>query len=46
MKLFLLFVVGVFILGLFGPKKRNEMFLILLAITLFTAFGYFFLNQI
>jgi len=46
MKLFLFFLVGVFVFGLFGPQKGNQMFLILFAISLFVAFGYFFLNQI
>lgn len=46
MKVFLLYLLVTFLLGIFLRRKPRDRFLAVLAVTLFAAFAYFFLNQI
>jgi hypothetical protein len=46
MKLFLGYLIAIFLLGVFLRRKRRSIYLFVLAFALFTSFGYFFFHQI
>jgi hypothetical protein len=46
MKLFLVYLLGMFMFGLLSRRRQKTKFAIILGVCLLVCFGYYFLNQI